>query len=461
MNQPTKKSRRAGATRREFLKKTTLAAAAVATAQNLLKTPVYGQTQAPAPGRVVGANNRLVVGYIGVGLQGMLHVRGQKEHATETNIAQAAVCDLSSHRQAEARDAIGNCDVFKDYERLLERKDIDAVTISVVEHWHAKTAIAALQAGKHVYLEKPMTRYLGEAFELHDAVQRSGKVFQLGSQGCSGAKWQRAAGLIRDGKIGPVVLGQASYMRNNPKGEWNTDPFVPQSWATPADLDWPKWQQPVHDRTDFSPEAYFRWRKFYPYSAGLLGDLFPHLLHPLMLATGNPEFPTRVVCLGQTPVHTDRNTPGAAQRDCPEDTQMIAEFPSGLALMMISSTVQWYGLDPVIRGHKGTLLMAGNRIDLRPEKDFADDIDPLTLDGLTPSGDDIGVHEANWFDCIRSNSLPSANADLVLKGQTVISLAEMSNRLNITCLFDEKTRKITNGDGKEIPAITYGTLPRS
>ena len=253
MNQPTKKSRGAGDTRREFLKKTTLAAAAVATAQNLLRTPVYGQTQAPAPGRVVGANNRLVVGYIGVGLQGMLHVRSQKERAAETNIVQAAACDLSAHRQAEAKEAIGDCAVFKDYEKLLERKDIDAVTISVVEHWHAKTAIAALQAGKHVYLEKPMTRYLGEAYELRDAVKSSGKVFQLGSQGCSGAKWQKAADLIVAGKIGPVVLGQASYMRNNPKGEWNTDPFVPQTWATAADLDWAKWQQPVHGKTDFSP----------------------------------------------------------------------------------------------------------------------------------------------------------------------------------------------------------------
>jgi hypothetical protein len=71
------------------------------------------------------------------------------------------------------------------------------------------------------------------------------------------------------------------------------------------------------------------------------------------------------------------------------------------------------------------------------------------------------VHEANWFDSIRANSVPHANADLAIRVQTVISLAEMSNRLNMVCLFDEKTRKITNGEGKEIPAITYGTLAKS
>jgi predicted dehydrogenase len=459
MNQPTKKSHKTGATRREFLKRTTLAAAAVATAQNLLKTPVYGQTQAPAPGNAVGANNRLVVGYIGVGFQGMLHVKTQKEHAADNNIAQAAICDLSAHRQAEAKQEIGNCAVYKDLERLLEQKDIDAVTISVVDQWHAKAAIAALQAGKHVYLEKPMARYLGEAFELYETVKRTGKVFQIGSQGCSDAKWQKAADLIKSLKIGPLILGQDSYMRNNPKGEWNTDPYELHEWATAEDVDWAKWQQPVHNKTDFSREAYFRWRKFYPYCAGPLGDLFPHRLHPLILATGNPEFPSRVVCLGQNPVHTDRKTPGALERDCPEDVQMIAEFPSGLALIMISSTVNLHGLETVIRGHNATLLLGGNRVEVRPEKDF-DDIDPLTVDGITPT-ESVDVHEANWFDSIRANSVPHANADLAIRVQTVISLAEMSNRLNMVCLFDEKTRKITNGEGKEIPAITYGTLAKS
>jgi predicted dehydrogenase len=457
VNQPSKKVRHGGATRREFLKKSTLAAAVVAAGRNLLKTPVYGQNQAPAPGNAVGANNRLVVGYIGVGLQGMAHVNLQKEHATENNIAQAAVCDLSAHRQAEAKAAIGNCDTFADFEKLLERKDIDAVTIATVDQWHAKAAMAALQAGKHVYLEKPMTRYLGEAFELHDTVKKTGKVFQVGSQGTSDAKWSKAAELIKAGKLGALVLGQDSYMRNSIKGEWNIDL---QPWAGPADLDWAKWQGQVHNKTPFNAEAYFRWRKFYPYCAGLLGDLFPHRLHPLMLATGNPEFPSRVVCLGEKPVHADANTPGASERDCPEDVQALAQFPSGLALLMISSTVNQYGLDSVLRGHKATLLMAGNRVELRPEKDFADDIDPLTIDNIQP-GEDIAVHEKNWFDSIRANTAPNGNIDLAIRVQTVIALAEMSNRLNMVCLFDEKTRKITNGDGKEVAAITYGTLEKS
>jgi predicted dehydrogenase len=226
---------------------------------------------------------------------------------------------------------------------------------------------------------------------------------------------------------------------------------------TDQDINWLKWEGKTK-KVPFSAEYYARWRKYYPYCAGPLGDLAPHRIHPVMLATGNPEFPTRVVCLGQNPIHADRTPPPAPDRDCPEDVQFIAEFPSGLALIMISGTVNQVGLDSVIRGHLGTLLVGANSVDLRPEP-FADDIDPDTVGNL--GTETIESHEKNWFDSIRANAQPNANADLAIRAQTVLSLAEMSNRLNMMCLFDEKTRKITDGSGKEVPAITYGTLEKS
>jgi hypothetical protein len=112
-----------------------------------------------------------------------------------------------------------------------------------------------------------------------------------------------------------------------------------------------------------------------------------------------------------------------------------------------------------MRGHMGTLVLGGNSVKLDPEEKFADDIDPETVGNLAIES--IDSHEKNWFDCIRSGAVPNANIDLAIRVQTVLSLAEMSNRLNMMCLFDEKSRKITSGDGKEVPAITYGTLPKS
>src|SRR5271170_6674205 len=122
-------------TRREFLKKSTLAAAAVAASANIFKTPVYGQSQAPSPGSVVGANNRLQVAYIGTGGQGMAHVNIQSANAAANNIVQVAACDLSDHRQQDAKGVIGpNCKLYKNYEDLLANKDVDAVTIATVDH---------------------------------------------------------------------------------------------------------------------------------------------------------------------------------------------------------------------------------------------------------------------------------------------------------------------------------------
>jgi hypothetical protein len=95
-----------------------------------------------------------------------------------------------------------------------------------------------------------------------------------------------------------------------------------------------------------------------------------------------------------------------------------------------------------------------------PEKEFADEIDPESLDALTPA-EDIAVHHKNWLDCIRSNQLPNANIELAIRAQTVISLAEMSDRLKTACLFDEKSRTITSEGGRKVPALTYGTLPLS
>ena len=444
------KSMSGSETRRSFIKKTAAATAAAA-ATSLFRTPVYGQNQAPSA-NVGGANNRIAVGYIGVGNMGTGHIRTQKAKANENNMVQVAVCDLSKHRVEEAKALVGG-DVkgFTDYRQLLEQKDIDAVTIATVDHWHAKCTLDALNAGKHVYCEKPMTRYLGEAFEVWDTVKKTGKILQIGSQGTSDLKWHKAAEWIKAGKIGPVVMSQGSYMRNNPKGEWN---YPIQTWATADDIDWKTWLGQVARKKDFNADDYFRWRKYFPYCGGLMSDLVPHKAHPYMLATGNPEFPVRVACVGSKPAHSDKNTPGTPERDVPEIVQIIAEFPSGTVMHITTSSVNEQGTQEMIRGHKASLTMAGNKVELKPERPFADEIDPETSEAFP--AESFEAHEKNWFDSIRANKAPNCGIELAIRVQSIVSLAEASERLNIMCLFDEKTRKVTTGDGREIKMPTYG-----
>jgi len=143
----------------------------------------------------------------------------------------------------------------------------------------------------------------------------------------------------------------------------------------------------------------------------------------------------------------------------PEIVQVVAEFPSGMVMHVTSSSINEMGTQEMIRGHKGNLILAGNRVELRPERPFTDEIDPETSESFAP--EDIGDHHKNFFASIRANKQPNAGIDLGIRVQTVISLAEMSQRMGMTCEFDEKTRKISTMGGKPVDYMTYGSLPLS
>lgn len=448
-----------GVPRRDFIKKAATAAAAIA-ATSVMKTPVYGQTQAPSA-NVTGANNRIAVGIIGIGFGiGQNHLVGIHEKANENNTVIATASDVFNKRRKFAQDKaeLKEADVHNDYRKVLDRKDIDAVLIATHDPWHAQISMEAMESGKHVYCEKPMTRYLDEAFQVYDTVKKTGKIYQVGSQGCSAAGWHKCADLIKSGKLGTLVWSQGYYCRNSIPGEWN---YLIEEETKAENIDWERWLGKVKTRVPFSSEDFHRWRKYYRYCGGLYGDLVPHRLHPLMLASGTPEFPSRVVSIGTHNVHSDLAVPGTPEREVKEHIQFLAEFPSGYLITITCSSVNAKSPGFTIYTHKATLNIgsSGEKVEVVPEKEFADDIDPETTTGLQP--EDLRVHEKNWFDCIRSGQQTNANIDLAIRVQTVISLAEMSDRMQTACLFDEKTRKITDGTGKEIAPITYGTLAQS
>jgi len=136
-----------GQSRRSFLKHAALATAAASTA-NLFKTPVYGQNQAPSLGRVIGANDRINVAYIGTGKQGRYHINSQKKDAEKNNIAQVAVCDVYQRSLDQAREMIALKEegTYRDHRKLLERKDIDAIIVATTDPWHAQVSIDGLEA---------------------------------------------------------------------------------------------------------------------------------------------------------------------------------------------------------------------------------------------------------------------------------------------------------------------------
>ena len=321
------------------------------------------------------------------------------------------------------------------------------MVVATVDNWHAQVSLDALAARKHVFCEKPMSRFLSEAFDVFDAVRKSGKTYVIGSQGCMDPKWHKAAEWVKAGKLGPLVWGQGSYCRNHPKNsEWS---YPVDPTANEQNLDWKRWLGRA-PKIPFNPEHFFSWHKYYAYNSGIIGNLLPHRFQPLMLATGDPDFPRRVVCTGTRKISTDR--------DITDTTHLLAEFPSGLTLLVAGSTVNQQGLPDILRGRKATLYFASsqNKLELRPETIFTEELDSEEYSDPRPT-ERIEVLEKNFFDCVRTGQTPVANVELAIRAHTVLCLAEMSERLGLALFFDAQTRAIKTGQGSVLPPLDYDT----
>jgi predicted dehydrogenase len=377
------------------------------------------------------------------------HLRQICHNARENNVQLVAICDafVPSREYGRQLASLPKEAAFVNHRQMLREADFDAVIVSTHEPLRAQVCLDAMDAGKHVYCELPITRYLGEAFRVYDKAESAGIVYQAGALSCSSAGAHKSAALVRSGKVGELVWGHAYYCRNNPRGEWNYF-FSPE--MTEKNIDWATWLGPVKQRNAFSAERFNRWQKYYAFSTGL-GAMLSNRLFAMLLATGNPEYPLRGNCISTRNVRTDR--PNAPEREVPEQLQLQVEFPSGLLLHLTCSTVAARSPGCTLYGHKASLKLgvSGESVELVPEEAF--EIEAETYSGL--QADDLQVHHRNWFDSIRSGRRASADIELALRVQTIVSLAEMSDRLKMTCHFDSDARQITDGTGQDIAPLTY------
>jgi len=438
-----------GTSRREFIK-TAAVGAAIATTASVMPTTAEGMA------RVKGANEKMLIGHIGIGGQGQSHVNHLKENTKEglkNNTESVAVCDLYVRRKKKVQGELGLSDsqAFDDYRKLLESsigKDLDAVWIATSDNWHAPIALASMEAGKHVYVEKPMCKTVEEAFKLLDTSKRTGKLMQIGSQGCSDLKWHEAGRIVKAGTIGKVVLAQGSYCRNSKIGEWNYYPIDADAGPDAtgdAYIDWETFRKGTKP-VEWDPHRFFRWRKYYAYGNGIVGDLFPHRLHPLMIALNLPlegmdGFPMRVSSLGGIYGLQQRaDDAKKPDREVPDLTTLMVDFPGGPSIMLLGSTVNEQGLQDVIRGTKGSVYFGGTSVEVKPERVWSEEVDPSTKQvGI---GEPVPVHQKNFIDCIRNGGTPNCSVDLATRVQVMITLGDLSYQKGKTFHFDPKTRKV-------------------
>ena len=419
--------------RRDFIK------AAGATAAGVMAGSLLGSSQVMAAPRVIGANDRINIGIIGVGGMGSGHLNTLKSMEADHNIKVVGVCDVWDKRLERARNALNlpHTYTYKDWRKLIERNDIDEVVIATPDHWHSPIAIAAMESGKHVYVEKPMTHTMDEAIAMMKTAKNTNRLVQVGSQGCTDAKWHKAGELVQAGRIGTVIWAQGGYCRNNPHGEWNYN-IDPE--ANESNLDWKTWLGSAPKRP-WSPERYFRWRKYWDYGTGIIGDLWPHRLHPLMIAMNvTDQWPKRVACLGANICDTDKGY--GELRDVADATMLSVEFPSGAMIFLAGSTVNERGVEDMIRGQKANLYFGGGKVRIEPERPFADEIEAKDEPYEGP-GENHAEHHKNMLNAIRNNIQPSCNIELATRVQAMVSMAEKSYRESKMVVFDPEKLRMT------------------
>lgn len=301
--------------RRSFLKKAALGSAAMTTAPMVLANGYEQKLVLKKNYELLNfsANDQINLGLIGSGIQGIYDTTAALK---VSGIKLVAVCDLYAGRLDRAKELWGNyLFTTRDYRKLLERKDIDAVIVATPDHWHKKITVDALKAGKHVYCEKPMIQKFDEGQEIIDAQKTSGKLCQVGSQGMSSLGNEKAKQLYEEGAIGEIVLFDMQNNRYSAEGAWQY-PIPPDANPDTVDFDAFLGEAP---KVPYELKRFFRWRNYQDYGTGVAGDLFVHAFSTLNHVISS-HGPNRAMSTGGLRYWDDG-------RDVPDVTVTLYDYP--------------------------------------------------------------------------------------------------------------------------------------
>jgi predicted dehydrogenase len=380
--------------RRHFLQTTGALAAATWTASSYA--------------RIIGANDRIRIGFIGVGGMGSGHVGAIVSLKQKDNVEAVAVADLWKTRAEAGAKAAGAPHAFTDYRKVLDIPEIDYVTIATPEHWHAKVTIDAMDAGKAVYCEKPMTHTLPEAVAVMKKQKATGLALQIGVQAMSDDSYSSAAAAIRAGKLGRVVQAQIEYVRRyDAQGPWR-EPGITDATPKPPDLDWDTWLGDA-PKIAWNPHHYFEWRNYAAYSGGISTDLFIHRITRIMKAC-DLLYPRRVVGMGGIWQWPDG-------RDLPDNFEMICEYPRGMTVYVLGTMSNRVGIEHLIRGYRATLYFTNTGWEIR-------DKDGKVLETHQKTGgEDIVPHHTNLHNHLRHGEPLNCPVELGMAGVAAVCMA--------------------------------------
>ena len=406
--------------RRSFVASTIAGSAVAASARAM--------AAARAP-RIIGANDRLNVGVIGAGGNATGHMNGLLEIKDAENVEIIAVCDIYQKRLDAAAELTGG-KPYHDYRKVLENPDIDYVVISVPEHWHARMTLDAIDAGKHIYCEKPVTFSIDEGLKVRKRVKQSKIKMQVGVQGMSDDSYITAQRYIKEGKLGKVVAAQIDYSRNHLDDFW-TRPFDDD--VRPGEnLDWNAFLGPAKKRP-FDPDRFFAWRRYWDYCGGIATDLFVHRLTRIIKAC-DLTVPSQVVATGGKNLFTK------SVAEIPDTFNMMVDYPEGISVALISSMANSASIRHLIRGHEATLEFTKEGFAITPEREYAKDREVITH--VKTGAEDVRLHHANHHRAIRFNEPLNCDIDLGFHGMLACRMAVDSLRTKRYLAWDARREKV-------------------
>ena len=493
------------------------------TRQNNLKQVVDLSSESPELYSYPNKDRKIRLGIIGYGIRGphllraagFAHpelidnwIEGSKNNANDKryndfleqedlNIEVTAVSDLFTVYAEKARLAGSNKNkegsngkfgpspkIYKNWRELVAAPDVDAVIIAAPDHWHTDISIAAAKNGKHVYVEKGMTRTAEEAFRLRDEIKKSGIVFQLGHQGRQTESYLKAEEAIKKGIIGKVNLIEVCTNRNTPNGAWVYDIHPEGNEKT---IDWESFEEPCEEKHPFSLERFFRWRCWWDYGTGLGGDLLTHEYDAMnqILHLGIPD---SAVSSGGVYFYKDKEAGHYINevRNVPDLWQVALEYPKrDLTLLYSASLASNMDRGKKIMGHDGymelsnTLTVYADRDSTRykekiqsgklntdlpiytyiPGRDNVDGVASATEQYFASRGllytyrggkrvDTTHLHVKEWIEAIRESLdtgktiLPSCNIDQGFEEAITAHMATIAYRENRKVFWDADKEEI-------------------
>ncbi len=374
-------------------------------------------------GNIIGANDRIRIGLVGCGVIGRHHLDKLLGIAEDDNFEIIAISDVYRTRaerfQERVNESGGKAEIVDNYEKILEMADVDKVLIATPEHSHAWMTLDALDAGKHVYVEKPMTHKIAEGLRVLDKAKETGLKLQVGVQGMADDSYSSAHEAIKGGALGNVVQAQIDYVRRYGElGPWRIGDITDRN--KPDDLDWNAWLRPAK-RIPWDPHHYFEWRCYSEYSGGVATDLFIHRLTRIIKACGL-TFPERVTGMGGIYSWDDG-------RDLPDSFELLAEYgpiagiTNGMTVHVLGTMANSESNSHCIRGDKATLYFRGAGWEIKDAESGE-----ITMTHERTGGEDVDPHHRNHHKAIREGAELNCPPELGLYGVVACSMANDSWR---------------------------------